>query len=96
MSLRIWRFITLMPTALGMTMGAAHALELVPKLQYDAQMYAAVTSTLYRFYGMVGGFVQVASIFVAAGLSYLVRGRAAFRLTLAGTLALLLHVDERS
>jgi hypothetical protein len=92
MSLRTWRFITLMLAALGMTMGAAHMLELPPKTQYDAQMYAAVNSTLYRLYGIVGGFIQVAAILAAAVLSFLVRDRPAFRLTLCGTLCLVLSL----
>src|SRR5262249_19698348 len=88
MSLRTWRFITLMLAALGMTMGAAHVLELPPKMQYDAPMYTAVTSTLYRLYGVVGGGIQVAAILAAAGLSWRVRGHPAGRLTLWGTLCL--------
>ena len=92
MFLRIMRFITLMLAALGMTMGAAHALELVPKLHYNAQMYKEVNSTLYQFYGIVGGSIQVASILTAAVLALLVRGRRAFRLTLGGTLCLVLSL----
>ncbi|MCF8061166.1 MAG: hypothetical protein K9M82_01500 [Deltaproteobacteria bacterium] len=41
--LRIWRFITLLLAALGLTLGAAHVLELPPRMQYDAEMYAADT-----------------------------------------------------
>jgi hypothetical protein len=62
MSLRTLRFITLMLAALGMAMGAAHVLELVPKMQYDAQTYTKVNSTPYLFYGIIGGFIQVFSI----------------------------------
>lgn len=90
--LRTWRFITLLLAALGLVMGGAHVLELLPKMQYDAEMYAAVTSTLYRFFGLVGGPLQVASIVAALLLSYLVRGRPSFRLTLFGTLALVLSL----
>ena len=90
--LRTWRFITLLLAALGLVMGGAHVLELLPKIQYNAEMYAAVTSTLYRFFGLVGGPLQVASIVAALLLSYLVRGRSSFRLTLFGTLALVLSL----
>lgn len=86
--LRTWRFITLLLAALGLVMGGAHVLELLPRMQYDAEMYAAVTRTLYRFFGWVGGPLQVASFFAALFLSYLVRGRPSFRLTLFGTLGL--------
>ncbi len=92
MFLRTWRFITLLLAALGMTMGAAHVLELPAKLGYDAEMYAAVNTTLYRLYGAVGGFIQVSSILAAGALSFLVRGRPAFRLTLSGALCLVLSL----
>jgi hypothetical protein len=89
MYLLTWRFITLILVALGLTMGAAHLLELPPKMQYDAEMYAAVTSTLYRLFGSVGAFIQVVSILAAAILTFLVRFRPAFRLTLFATLCLI-------
>jgi hypothetical protein len=92
MFLQIMRFITLMLAALGMTMGAAHVLELVPKMQYNAQMYKEVNSTLYLFYGIVGGVIQVSSIIAAVVLAFLVRGRPAFRLTIFGTLCLVLSL----
>jgi hypothetical protein len=92
MSLRLLRFITLMLAALGMTMGAAHLLELPPKTQYDGHMYAAVNSTLYRLYGSVGGGIQVSAILAAIALSFVVRARPTFRLTLSGTLCLLLSL----
>jgi predicted small integral membrane protein len=88
----MWRFITLLLAALGLVMGGAHVLELPPKMQYDAEMYAAVTSTLYRYFGLVGGPLQIASVFAALVLSYLVRGRSSFRLTLFGTLGLALSL----
>ncbi|WP_174626719.1 DUF1772 domain-containing protein [Candidatus Methylobacter favarea] len=89
MHLLVLRFITLVLVALGLTMGTAHLLELPPKMQYDAVMYAAVTSTLYRLFGSVGAFIQVASILAVAILAFLVRFRPAFRLTLFATLSLI-------
>ena len=90
--IRFWRFITLLLAALGLVMGGAHVLELLPKMQYEAEMYAAVTSTLYRYFGLVGGPLQIASVFAALVLSYLVRGRSSFHLTLLGTLGLVLSL----
>jgi hypothetical protein len=84
MSLRTLRFITLLLAALGLTLGAAHGLELIPKLRYDDRLYMEVTRTLYRFYGLVGGPVQVLALVAAAWLSFRLRGRPAFRLTSAG------------
>ena len=90
--LRTWRFITLMLAALGMTLGAAHVLELPPKMQYSAELYMAVTSTLYRLFGTVGAVIQVSAVLMAVVLSFLVRGRQAFRWTLYGTLCLVLSL----
>lgn len=91
-TLRTWRFIVLLLVALGLIPGGAHVLELPPKMGYEAELYATVTSTLYRFFGLVGGVVQVSSILAAAVLSFLVRGRSTFRSTLAGTLSLVVSL----
>jgi hypothetical protein len=37
-------------------------LELPQKMQYDAQMYSAVNTTLYRYFAIFGGMHQVGSI----------------------------------
>jgi len=88
MLLRTWRFITVVLVALGVTLGGAHVLETLPKMHYDAQMYAAVNSTLYRLFGTVGAVIQVGGMLAAAVLVFLVRRRPAFRPTLLGALAL--------
>ncbi|MGH7793642.1 MAG: hypothetical protein ACREQ2_01865 [Candidatus Binatia bacterium] len=72
-------------------MTSAHVLELPQKMTYDAQMYAAVNTTLYRYFGVVGGIYTIGSIVSAFILAFLIRKRrAAFRWTLAGALCLLL------
>lgn len=89
MSLRAWRFVTLLLAALSLTMESAHVLELPQKLRYDATMYAAVNTTLYRWFALVGAVYQLGSILLAAVLAFLMRGRgASFRWTLAGALLL--------
>lgn len=75
MFLRTWRFLTLMLAALALTMESAHVLELPQKLQYDAAMYVAVNTTLYRFFAIIGGVYQVGSMVTAAILVFLVRQR---------------------
>lgn len=91
--LRTWRFITLLLAALGLTLGAAHVLELPPKMRYDAEMYTAVTSTLYQLFGSVGAAVQIGSLFAGIVLTFMVRRRPAFRLTLLGTFGLVLSLS---
>jgi hypothetical protein len=89
MSIRAWRFATLLFAALSLTMESAHVLELPQKLRYDAVMYAAVNTTLYRAFAIVGGVYQVGSIILSIVLTILVRGRGpTFGWTLAGAILL--------
>jgi hypothetical protein len=90
--LRSWRFLAILLAALGLSFGAAHVLELGPKMEYDPQLYMAVTSTLYRYFGLVGGVVQLAAILVAAALTSKLRGRESFGPSLAGALALVVSL----
>lgn len=91
MLLRVWRFITLLLTALALTMESAHVLELPQKMQYDAQFYSAVNTTMYRYFAVGGGVFQVGSIVAAFVLAFLVRQRRpSFGWTLAGAFCLLL------
>ncbi len=72
-------------------MESAHVLELPQKMQYDAQMYAAVHTTLYGYFAIVGGVYEVGSIVMAAVLTFLVRKRRpSFGWTLSGACCLLL------
>jgi uncharacterized membrane protein len=60
-------------------------------MQYDAQMYAVVNTTLYRYFAIVGGVYQVGSSVMAAVLTFLVRKRRpSFGWTLTGVCCLLL------
>jgi hypothetical protein len=91
MLLRAWRFSTLLLAALALTMESAHVLELPQKMQYNAQLYSAVNTTLYRYFAIVGGAYQVGSIVAAVVLAFLVRKRrASVMWTLVGALCLLL------
>jgi hypothetical protein len=92
MSLRTWRFITLFLAACGMAMGLAHILELPAKMRYDATLYAAVNTTLYQLYGVVGALVSVLTIVAAVVLSVLSRRRPSFSFALLGTMCLLLSL----
>ena len=86
------RFVAVVLTALGLSLGVAHTLELVPKMGYDAELYTRVTSTLYRFYGIVGSVLQVGSVVAVAALCWLVRGRPGFRLTVGALVALVVSL----
>jgi len=89
MGLQVLRFLALLLAALGLAMGMAHVLELPVKMTYDANLYLSVTSTLYRWFALVGAPIQVAAILVACVLTWRVRRRRSFSLSLAGALLLL-------
>jgi hypothetical protein len=83
--LAFWRFLTIVLSALALTMTSAHVLELPQKMTYSAEMYAAVNTTLYRYFAIVGGSYQLGSIASAIVLTILVRRRSGiFRWALAG------------
>jgi hypothetical protein len=89
--LRAWRFLALVLTALALTMTSAHVLELPQKMQYDASLYAAVNTTLYRYFAIIGGVYSMSSIVATGVLAVIVRKRpSSFRWTLAAALALVL------
>lgn len=92
MFLRIWRLITIILAALTMGTAFAHALELPAKMNYDASLYTTINQSLYWGFGHVGGFIEAATVFLAAPvLTFLVRKRRpAFQWTLAGTVCLAL------
>jgi hypothetical protein len=91
LTLRVWRFITLVLASLALTMESAHVLELPQKMQYGADLYTAVNGTLYRYFAIVGGAYQIGSLIAAGILVYLVRERRpTLKWTAAGALGLLL------
>jgi hypothetical protein len=91
MLLRIWRFTTLLLTALALSLTSAHVLEMPQKLAYPAELYAAVNTTLYRHFATVGGAYSIGAILAAVALVFLLRDRPiARRWTVAGAFFLLL------
>ncbi|WP_019142751.1 hypothetical protein [Noviherbaspirillum massiliense] len=86
---RALQIIALTLTALGLAPGAAHLMEMPVKLAYPPAMYASVTSTLYAWFGLVGGPVQVAAALSVAVLALQARRLSASRLATASAAALL-------
>lgn len=80
--------IALTLAALGLAPGAAHLMEMPVKLGYTAAMYADVTSTLYAWYGLAGGTVQMAAALVVAILAYRSRRLPSRRIAAASAMAL--------
>ena len=84
MFLKTRRCTTIVLAALALTMESAHVLELPQKMQYDTQMYAAVNTTLYRYFAIVGGVYQVGSIVMAAVLTFLLSAAGVWHLVCGG------------
>jgi hypothetical protein len=83
MLLRVWRFLTLMFTALSMAMAFSHLLQMRPRMSYDAVLWRS-TQTMYQLYGLpIGAIIETGAWISALVLLYLVRNRSpAFRWTL--------------
>jgi len=89
MVLRNWRFITLTLTALSMATAFSHALELLPKMRYDAALYLTLFKSLYEFYGKIAGFCEIGAVLAAVVLVFMVpRPRPAFVPTLIGAICM--------
>jgi hypothetical protein len=87
--LTTFRFITLVLTALSLTMTSAHLLELSPKLALDPELYAAINGAIYANFARVGAVYMLGSIACAFALAVMVRHRAGVRgWTTAGAIAL--------
>ena len=81
------RFVVLLLASLTLTMEAAHVLELPQKMSYSPELYAAVNSTMYRYFALVGGPLTVLMLLIGAALVVASRHRAAFRWTFVGVAA---------
>lgn len=86
--LRVLRFVALLLAALGLSLGAAHVLELGPKLGYAPALYVQVTSTLYLYFGVIGGPIQVAALAATCALAVATRGFPGFRAAVLAAVAL--------
>jgi len=60
-----WPFITLVLSALAIGAPFAHALEMPARRAYDPALYVTVTHTLYRYFGIVGGMIEVGAVAAA-------------------------------
>lgn len=69
------RIATLLLAALAMGMKLAHALELLPKLQWDAALYLQVQSSLYRVFGVLGPLFELGALACVAVQARLLRGK---------------------
>jgi hypothetical protein len=78
--------------ALGLIPGGAHLLELPVKINYAPVLYADVTSTLYRWFGLVGGVIQVGALLITCTVAYTRRKSSQAPLLWASAVALLVSI----
>lgn len=82
MSLKVIRFVVLVLAALTVGMKFAHVLELAPKLEWNADLYFPVQTSLYRLYGTIGPVLDVGAVLTTGLLAFMLRGQRGFRYTL--------------
>jgi hypothetical protein len=70
------RFGALLLAALAMGMHLAHALELLPKRNWDGAQYHAVQSTLYVWFGRIGPVLELGALVLVLALALRLRARA--------------------
>ena len=89
--IRVWRFITLMLAAFSLSLSMTHLLELPQRMQFDQQLWIRVTviENVYRLFGTVGAFFEIAAILTAIILVFLVRKHGStFHWSLGGAILL--------
>ncbi len=79
MGINLLRFIGIILASLTVGMRFAHTLEFYPKLQWDAELYFVVQNSLYRYFGILGPFLQIGAILIIFGISYMIRKRRSVR-----------------
>lgn len=93
LNIQILRVPALVFAALAMGMHLAHALELLPKLQWAPALYLAVQSTLYRLFGIIGPVLEVGALVLVSLLALkLGSGHPARKLTLVSAVAIALSL----
>jgi hypothetical protein len=92
MQMRTHFAIALFLVALGLAPGAAHLMEMPVKLSYEPGLYAQVTSSLYAFYGVAAGVVQVAAVVAVSALAVRLRRSPQAGMATASAAALLISL----
>jgi Domain of unknown function (DUF1772) len=89
MTLTLWRFAALLLTALLMGLTFAHVLEMPVKLRLDGPTWLNLQHTLYPYFALIGGPIELLAILASVVLAYLGRGQPNFPLTLAAAVLLM-------
>ncbi|HMB90138.1 MAG TPA: DUF1772 domain-containing protein [Rhodothermales bacterium] len=89
MILRTWYFFAILLAALLMGTSLAHSLEMPMKMQVDGPLWRTFQHSLYRYFAIIGGPIEIGAILSAAGLAFFARKREQpYPLILIGTACL--------
>jgi hypothetical protein len=75
----VFRALALILAALTLGMAFSHVLELPRKLAFDARTWTMVNQSLYGYFAIVGGLVEIATVVCLAGLAVADYRRGALR-----------------
>jgi hypothetical protein len=81
-ALNLWRFSSIMSTAMAMTAAVAHLMELPAKMRYEPSLYVRLHRTLYPNFGKAAGPAEALAVAAASALAWSTWQRdGSFRLT---------------
>lgn len=69
--MRVWRFVSIMSSAVSMSAAFAHLMELPAKMKYEPSLYVRLHRTLYPTYGKTAGIAEILSVLTTLGLAWL-------------------------
>ena len=73
--LKVWRFSSMMSTAMTMSAAVAHLMELPAKMHYEPPLYVRLHRTLYPTFGKTAGPAEAVAVVVTGALALIDRQR---------------------
>jgi hypothetical protein len=73
--LNVWRFSSVMTTAMTMAAAVAHLMELPAKMRYEPSLYVMLHRTLYPAFGRTAGPAEAAAVLSTGALAWWTRYR---------------------
>jgi hypothetical protein len=86
MSLRLSRFISILLASLLMATALGHMLEMPMKMKASGELWLTYQHTLYAWFAMIGGPIEILTIVFTAVLAYRTRHSLTFRATLSAAI----------
>jgi hypothetical protein len=74
-ALNVWRFSSVMTTAMTMSAAVAHLMEMPGKMEYEPPLYVRLHRTLYPTFGRTAGPAEAVAVAATGVLAWVVRRR---------------------